>query len=192
MNGGQLDIDGSTAEGQVIEYRAGSSGSVTTSTFGSVALKLYSGGVSGDGNTFTSADPVYTNPSYVRELPDNDFTYVGAATIRVRYNSDGDGVWPAMGSATRYWLNDWATIQAGLANKLGAFIQGSSRFIEALGVNRNLAAAFIAVVVVSFALTTLDSATRLLRFNVSEIGASLRISILRNRYVATAIAVGAI
>ncbi|MHC4698480.1 MAG: carbon starvation CstA family protein [Planctomycetota bacterium] len=93
------------------------------------------------------------------------------------------------------WHNayrDWATIQAGLANKLGAFIQGSSRFIEALGVSRDLAAAFIAVVVVSFALTTLDSATRLLRFNVSEIGASLRMSILRNRYVATGIAVGAI
>ncbi len=93
------------------------------------------------------------------------------------------------------WHNayrDWATIQAGLANKLGAFIQGSSRFIEALGVGRDLAAAFIAVVVVSFALTTLDSATRLLRFNVSEIGASLRIGLLGNRYVATAIALGAI
>lgn len=87
---------------------------------------------------------------------------------------------------------DWATIDAGLANKLGAFIRGSSRFIEALGVERNLAAAFIAVVVVSFALTTLDSATRLLRFNVSEIGASLRIKLLDNRFIATGIAVAAI
>lgn len=87
---------------------------------------------------------------------------------------------------------NWATIEMGLANKLGAFIRGSSRFIEALGVEHDLAAAFIAVVVVSFALTTLDSATRLLRFNVSEIGTSLRIRILDNRFVATGIAVGAI
>ena len=87
---------------------------------------------------------------------------------------------------------DWATIQASLASKLGAFIHGSSRFIGALGVDRNLAAAFIAVVVVSFALTTLDSATRLLRFNVSEIGASLGLKPLCNRFVATAIAVAAI
>ncbi len=87
---------------------------------------------------------------------------------------------------------DWATIQASLASKLGAFIHGSSRFIEALGIDQNLAAAFIAVLVVSFALTTLDSATRLLRFNVSEIGASLRLKILQNRYLATAIAVAAI
>lgn len=93
------------------------------------------------------------------------------------------------------WHNayrDWATIQASLAAKLGAFIQGCSRFIGALGVDHDLAAAFIAVVVVSFALTTLDSATRLLRFNVSEIGTSLRLRLLENRFVATAVAVGAI
>ncbi len=99
------------------------------------------------------------------------------------FNSPGD--W-----ADAY--RDWATIEAGLANKLGAFVQGCSRFIEALGVDRDLAAAFVAVIVVSFALTTLDSATRLLRFNVSEIGASVRIRILSNRFIATAIAVAAI
>jgi carbon starvation protein len=55
-------------------------------------------------------------------------------------------------------------------------------------------------VVVSFALTTLDSATRLLRFNVEEIGASLAKRpalkpwglLLQNRFLATAIACGAI
>jgi carbon starvation protein len=97
--------------------------------------------------------------------------------------------------SSQAWNNayaNWATIQAGLANKLGAFIQGCSRFIGALGVEHSLAAAFIAVVVVSFALTTLDSATRLLRFNVSEIGASFRIKFLQNRFVATAIAVAAV
>ncbi len=87
---------------------------------------------------------------------------------------------------------DWATIQASLAAKLGAFIHGCTRFIGALGIEHDLAAGFIAAVVVSFALTTLDSATRLLRFNVSEIGASLRIRALQNRFLATGIAVGAI
>ena len=87
---------------------------------------------------------------------------------------------------------DWGTIQASLANKLGAFIQGSSLFIGALGVDRSFATAFIAVVVVSFALTTLDSATRLLRFNISEIGTSLRLNFLSNRLLASGLAVGAI
>ena len=51
-----------------------------------------------------------------------------------------------------------------------------------------MAAALIAMVVVSFALTTLDSATRLLRFNVEEIGASFRLPFTQNRYVSTAAA----
>lgn len=51
---------------------------------------------------------------------------------------------------------------------------------------------FIAVIVVSFAMTTLDSATRLLRFNVEEIGKCFGIRIVQNRYVASLIAVAAI
>ena len=97
--------------------------------------------------------------------------------------------------STQAWSNayeNWDKIETGLAAKLGAFISGCSRFIETWGVDHNLAAAFVAVVVVSFALTTLDSATRLLRFNVSEIGASIRLGLLNNRFVATAIAVAAI
>ncbi len=87
---------------------------------------------------------------------------------------------------------DWSTIEVGLSNKLGAFINGTATFIGGLGVPSNLAVAFVAIIVVSFALTTLDSATRLLRFNVSEIGASLRLRFLGNRFVATTIACAAI
>jgi len=87
---------------------------------------------------------------------------------------------------------NWAAIEGSLGAKLGAFIRGCARFVGALGVDHSLGAGFIAVIVVSFALTTLDSATRLLRFNIAEIGNSLRIRILENRYVATALAVAAI
>ncbi len=54
------------------------------------------------------------------------------------------------------------------------------------------ATSFIAVVVVSFAMTTLDSGTRLLRYNVETIGKLLRLRVLQNRYVASVIAVVAI
>ena len=50
----------------------------------------------------------------------------------------------------------------------------------------------LAVTVVAFALTTLDSATRLLRFNVEEMGNSVCESVLANRYVASAVAVSGI
>ena len=50
----------------------------------------------------------------------------------------------------------------------------------------------IAVVVVSFALTTLDSATRLLRFNIEEIGQTLRVRAFDNRLLSSTVAAGAI
>ncbi len=83
---------------------------------------------------------------------------------------------------------DWGGME-GLADKIGAFVRGTAHFIEALGVEPRLAAAFVAVIVVSFALTTLDSATRLLRFNISEIGQTLRLRFLGNRYVASVLAI---
>ena len=44
----------------------------------------------------------------------------------------------------------------------------------------------------SFALTSLDSATRLLRYNVSEMGETFRLPLLHNRIAATGVAVTAI
>jgi carbon starvation protein len=77
-----------------------------------------------------------------------------------------------------------------LGQQVGVFITGAAQFIEKLGiVDHKVATAFVAVVVVSFALTTLDSATRLLRFNISEIGETLRLRVLDNRFVASAAAV---
>jgi len=78
---------------------------------------------------------------------------------------------------------------AGLHQKLGIFIQGTGNFIHQLGVPMGLSQAFISVVVVGFAMTSVDTGTRLLRFNIEEIGDTLGIKVLENRYVATAIAV---
>jgi len=80
----------------------------------------------------------------------------------------------------------------GLAPKIDAFIQGTTGFVAALGIPEDLAAALIALVVVSFALTTLDSATRLLRFNIEEMAASFRIPLVSNRYLSSGLACGAI
>jgi carbon starvation protein len=81
---------------------------------------------------------------------------------------------------------------AGLHQKLGIFIQGNANFIHQLGVPLDYAAAFISVVVVGFAMTSVDTGARLLRFNLEEIGQTLGIKILSNRYIATALAVAAI
>jgi carbon starvation protein len=94
-------------------------------------------------------------------------------------------------AAWKHHYADWASIQ-GLGSSMAAFIEGATRFVATLGVPEQTARTLIAVVVVSFALTTLDSATRLLRYNIEEIGDSIRLRPLRNRYLTSTLAVAAI
>ena len=79
-----------------------------------------------------------------------------------------------------------------LSHKLGGFIEGTTYFLTSLGIPSELASALIAMVVVSFALTTLDSATRLLRFNIEELLAPLQARFnapwLTNRYFSSLLA----
>jgi carbon starvation protein len=81
---------------------------------------------------------------------------------------------------------------AGLHQKLGIFIQGNANFIHQLGIPLDYAAAFISVVVVGFAMTSVDTGARLLRFNLEEIGDTIGLDVLKNRYIATLLAVAAI
>jgi carbon starvation protein len=91
----------------------------------------------------------------------------------------------------RAHYSNWQTAD-GLAPNLDAFITGSAAFLSQLGVETQLGRAFVALVAVSFALTTLDSATRLLRYNIEEVSETVGASCLSNRYVATTVAVVAI
>jgi carbon starvation protein len=94
-------------------------------------------------------------------------------------------------ATTEQWHVHYAswTQAGGLGPKIGAFVSGTGAFLAAVGIPRTAGTAFAAVVVVSFALTTLDSATRLLRYNIEEIGRSTGAGFLTNRYTAAAAAV---
>lgn len=79
----------------------------------------------------------------------------------------------------------------GLGPKLRAFVDGSANMMEAFGLPMTIGLAIMGVFVASFAGTTLDTATRLQRYIISEFGSTVRLSSLENRFVATGIAVGA-
>ena len=89
------------------------------------------------------------------------------------------------------WLERYFSWQAadGLGNNIAAFISGTTQFLAALGLPEQVAGTFVAVLVVSFALTSVDSGTRLLRYNISEVGETLGLPALGNRYLASALAV---
>jgi len=87
----------------------------------------------------------------------------------------------------------------GLAQKIGAFVEGSANFLKALGIPASFAIALMGVFVTSFAATTLDTACRLQRYVVQELAASLidrdqappwnPLKWLTNRYAATLFAI---
>jgi carbon starvation protein len=76
-----------------------------------------------------------------------------------------------------------------LPSKIGAFIEGGANFLSVVGIPLRLGIGIIAVLVACFAATTLDSATRLQRYVIQELGGTLKITPLKNMYVATIAAV---
>ena len=87
--------------------------------------------------------------------------------------------------------SNWASVSK-LGEKVSVFINGAATFLESLGINPELGASFVSVIVVSYALTSLDSATRLLRYNVEEVADTLDLDFLKNRYLSGLLAAAAI
>jgi carbon starvation protein len=83
---------------------------------------------------------------------------------------------------------DWGSAQS-LGAKLSAFVDGAAYFVSHVGFSENIAKTLVTVTVIGFALTSLDSATRLLRFIVAEVGERARIAPLKNRFLASGVAV---
>lgn len=84
--------------------------------------------------------------------------------------------------------SSWAAA-AGLGSKVGAFVNGAANMISATGLPNGVAVAVMGVFVASFAGTTLDTATRIQRYIVSELFGSFRMNFLTGKYTATFIAV---
>jgi len=85
----------------------------------------------------------------------------------------------------------WASA-SGLASKLEAFIIGGANLLESVGIPHRFGSAVIAVFIVSFANTTLDSSARIQRLSLQEIFRDKNGKVrkpVNNRYVATAIVV---
>ncbi|KGG79703.1 carbon starvation protein CstA [Caloranaerobacter azorensis H53214] len=83
---------------------------------------------------------------------------------------------------------DWASA-SGLGAKLGAFVDGGASFISHIGISGEFAKTILAVFIVSFAATTLDTATRIQRYVVSELAEGWNIKPIANKTGATLFAV---
>ncbi len=83
------------------------------------------------------------------------------------------------------WLGD-----AGIGIKIGAFVTGAANITASIGIPTVIGSTFFAVTIVAFALTTLDTGTRLTRYTLEELFRIMRLPVFfTNRYTASALAV---
>lgn len=88
------------------------------------------------------------------------------------------------------WHAHYATWAGASSGATEAFVNGVGVLAEGIGIPHAVATIFAAVVVISFAATTLDTSVRLQRYIIAELGAEYRVRVAQNRWVATTIAVG--
>jgi len=80
------------------------------------------------------------------------------------------------------WACDFTNAKSGA---LSVFIEGSAGLLQQIGFSESIAITLIVVLVVSFAATTLDSATRIQRYIITEFGSATKFKIFENKYIAT-------
>ncbi|HOP62058.1 MAG TPA: carbon starvation protein A [Spirochaetota bacterium] len=97
----------------------------------------------------------------------------------------------ALLTGTAAWTHHYASwaASAGLGSKVSAFVIGAANMIASVGVPREIAIVIMGVFVASFAGTSLDTATRLQRYIVQEIGIRIHAKGITGKYIATLIAV---
>ncbi len=89
------------------------------------------------------------------------------------------------------WHNHYANWNHanGLSNKISAFVIGAGNFVSGVGIPENISHTVIAVLIISFAATSLDTACRIQRYIISELGQATKVPALINRYLGSFIAV---
>ena len=94
-------------------------------------------------------------------------------------------------SSSEAWHSHYGSWSAanGLSSKISAFVLGAGEFVSGVGVPQDVSRVVIAVLIISFAATSLDTACRIQRYIIGEFGKTLRVPALENRYVGSGLAV---
>ncbi|MEW6523856.1 MAG: carbon starvation protein A [Bacillota bacterium] len=87
------------------------------------------------------------------------------------------------------WSQHYASWGTAAGKETAAFVRGGGYFLSTFGIPSALGTTILAVIVVSFAATTLDSATRIQRYIVSELATAYKVPFLTQKHPATLVAV---
>ncbi len=95
----------------------------------------------------------------------------------------------AAGIAKGDWLNHYKSWEIAAKGGISNFVEGASTFLRALSLPETFSQTLMSVIVISFAATSLDTATRIQRLILGELGTAYKIEPLKNRYVGSLLAV---
>lgn len=139
-----------------------------------------------------------TSSKQVRKESDSIFVGYGGmlmegalATLVIIATVAGIGMGYTEGGQTfvgvQAWTHHYASWAgaAGLGSKVGAFVDGAANMIESLGIPKAVSIVLMGVFVASFAGTTLDTATRIQRYVLTEMFPRT----FKNRFFSTAVVV---
>lgn len=110
-----------------------------------------------------------------------------AAGIGLGLTDKGGEILTGIAAFNHHYAN-WDAA-AGLGSKLGAFIHGSANMIESLGLPAKIALAVMSVFIVSFANTTVDTATRIQAYVIMELSHAYNFKLTKKRQTATLVTV---
>ncbi len=88
------------------------------------------------------------------------------------------------------FFDSYSSFAAAGAGGVGNFVQGAAQLAAGVGIPADVARTIVALIIVCFAATTLDSAVRLMRYIIGELGTEYGVHTLSRRHVATSLAVG--
>ncbi|HET7628850.1 MAG TPA: carbon starvation protein A [Bacillales bacterium] len=90
---------------------------------------------------------------------------------------------------TEAFNQSYSSFSSAGANGLGNFVKGAGQLATGIGIPASAAETIVAIIVISFAATTLDTSVRLMRYIVAEIGEEYKIPSITKTHVATTISV---
>lgn len=94
-------------------------------------------------------------------------------------------------NTTGEFLDVYHSFEAAGANGLSIFVEGAAYLATGIMIPLQAAETIIAVIVISFAATTLDTSVRLMRYILNELGEEYSVKPLQKMHPSTMIAVGA-
>lgn len=116
---------------------------------------------------------------YLGAVGEGTLALITIVAVVTYFNTTGD------------FLAHYHSFEEAGATGLNVFVQGAAQLATGLLIPLEAAQTIIAVIVISFAATTLDTSVRLMRYIINELGVTYKIKPLTHLHVSTMIAVGA-